>query len=150
MDPHYFGCIPRRIRIPIHKKEKKQKLKMLKMEPWKAVNAHNGGVEALVVVLKVSVDQQSQIRITLRIRIRIKVKSWMVIRINVKRGIRSRIKAMQIRNPVNMCPMKKGTGTYGTGRYIVKSLPTQQQGPCEYVSYENRYGTGRYNHYLPR
>jgi hypothetical protein len=64
--------------------------KILKMEQWMAVDAHNGGVEALNGALQAgSVYQWSQIRITLmrsriRIRISIKGKSRIPISIQVK------------------------------------------------------------------
>jgi hypothetical protein len=69
------------------------------MEPWRAVDthnggveAHNGGVDAQYGALEGCVDQWLLIPITLmrsRIRIRIKMKSL----------IQIRIKVMRIRNP---------------------------------------------------
>jgi hypothetical protein len=64
------------------------------MEPCRAEDAHNGGVEAQNGG---SVDP----RITLmrsRIQIRIKVKSWIRIRIKVKIRIRICMKVIGIRN----------------------------------------------------
>jgi hypothetical protein len=82
---------------------------MLKMEQWRAVDTHSGGVEAQnVAEAGGSVNQWSQIRITLtrnRIRIQIRVKMKIRIRgfcIKVKRGIRIRIciNVKRIRNTV--------------------------------------------------
>ncbi len=71
------------------------------MEPWRAVDAHNGAVEAQNGG---SVDQWSQIRISLlrsRIQIHIKGKSWIRISIKVKIRIRMRMKVMPFRNLVS-------------------------------------------------
>jgi hypothetical protein len=72
------------------------------MEPWRAVDAHSGGLEAQNGALKVFLDQWSQIPITLmRSRIRIWIRiSWIRIRIEVKSWIWIRvcIKVMRIRN----------------------------------------------------
>jgi hypothetical protein len=61
------------------------------MEPWRAVDSHNRGVEAHNGLLEglYSVDQWLQIRTILmrsRIQIRIKVKSWFRIHIRVVSG----------------------------------------------------------------
>ncbi len=80
------------------------------MEPWRAMGAHSGNVEAQNGALEWRVyilDQCSLIRVTSmrsRIRIRINVKRWIWIRIDVKCGIRIPMKVMRIRNP----------GPYGT------------------------------------
>jgi hypothetical protein len=76
------------IRIRIRIKDRIQKLKRLKIEPWRAVDAHKRGLEARNGALD-GIYQWSQIPITLmrsriRIRIRNKVKGWIRILIEVK------------------------------------------------------------------
>jgi hypothetical protein len=65
-----------------------QKLSRLKMQPWKAMDTQNGGVEVHKGGLEGSLDHWSQIRITLMrsriwiwIQIDIEVNSW--IRISI-------------------------------------------------------------------
>jgi hypothetical protein len=99
MVPHYFGKLdPHKMeKLDLdpdpHENQSSGSLR-LKMEPWRALEAHNGGVEAQQGARKYVYQWWSQIHITLmrnRIRIRIKVKSPIRIRIQVKRGIRIRI-----------------------------------------------------------
>ncbi len=60
VDIHYFVSW---IRIQIRNKVKIQELHRQKMEPWRAVDAHNGGEEAQNVLRGGSVDHWAQIRI---------------------------------------------------------------------------------------
>jgi len=71
------------------------------MEPWRHVDAHNGGVEAQNGSHEGSVDQWSKIStlVRSRIRIRISVKSWICIRITMKIWIQIRTRVIRIRNP---------------------------------------------------
>jgi hypothetical protein len=103
MDPHIFGSWMIRIRITVKSyiririKVKIQKRWRLKIEPWRTVDALNGGLKAQTGAL----DQWSQVPIhsCIRIQIRIEVKSWIWIRIDVKTRIRIDVKT-RIRNPV--------------------------------------------------
>jgi len=93
----------------------KQELQMLKRKPWRAVDAHNGGVEArngamegvycvcpwsqIFITLRSSrIRIRNHIKVKGRIRIGIKVKGRIRIRIKMKGRIRIRIKVMRIRN----------------------------------------------------
>ncbi len=82
------------------------------MEPWRAVDAHNGGVEAQIQSNGGSVDPRLQICITMirsriRIRIRIILKSRIRIRINVKRRLRIHITGATDPQPCRDQPQRK-------------------------------------------
>jgi hypothetical protein len=71
------------------------------MEPWRAVDAHNEGEVAqneTVEGLETSGHHFERNWIWIRIRISINVRSRIRIRIKVKRGIRTHINIIRIRN----------------------------------------------------
>jgi hypothetical protein len=57
---------------------------MLKMEPWRAVDAQNGGVCITFMRSRIQIRIRILIEVNSRIRIRIKVKRWIRIRIRIK------------------------------------------------------------------
>ncbi len=87
--------------IRMHIKVKNQKIQWLKIEPWRTVNAHNGGLEGSKWSTRGPLDRWSQIPITLMMR-RILIRNW--IRITIESWIRIRVKVMRIRNPDSRSP----------------------------------------------
>jgi hypothetical protein len=70
--------------IRIRIKVKIQELSRLNMEPWRAVDAQNGGVCITFMRRRIQIRIRILIEVNSRIRIRIKVKRWIRIRIRIR------------------------------------------------------------------